>query len=99
MKNEDFLENLREAYWQKKIAEEAYADALNAYKATDPEQGTVQVDDILIIKAKDGVRKTFDSKKFKAVYGVTEYERFQEEKPQVGAVSIRLAKADDGGGF
>lgn len=92
---EQVIENLEAAYWAKKVAEEAYADALEAYKATNPEPGSVDGEGIKITRTKDGTRKTFDSKKFKAVYGVAEYDRFVEEKPQAGSIRIAPLKNDE----
>lgn len=94
MNIDQITRELREAYWGRKIAEEAYEDALAAYKATDPVPGSVEVDDIKVTRTKDTVRKTFNQKKFKAVYGTQEYDRFVEEKPQAGSVRISVLKTD-----
>ena len=95
MSNKKIIEDLEAAYWAKKVAEEAYADALEAYRATNPEPGSVDGDAVKITRTKDGTRKTFDSKKFKAVYGLAEYDRFVEEKPQAGSICIVPLKNDE----
>lgn len=95
MSNEQIIENLEAAYWAKQVANEAYEEALAEYKATNPEPGAVTGDMVTITRTKDGTRKTFDSKKFKAVYGTAEYDRFVEEKPQAGSIRITVRKYDD----
>ena len=95
MNKQGLLAELREAYWAKRIAEDNYNEVLAAYKATDPAPGSVEVDDIKITRTKDTTRKSFNQKKFKAVYGVTEYERFVDEKPQEGSVRVTVLKPTD----
>lgn len=95
MSNEQIIENLEAAYWAKQVASEAYEEALAEYKATNPEPGAVTGDMVTITRTKDGTRKTFDSKKFKAVYGTAEYDRFVEEKPQAGSIRITVRGYDD----
>ena len=92
---EQVIENLEAAYWAKQVANEAYEEALAEYKATNPEPGAVTGDMVTITRTKDGTRKTFDSKKFKEVYGAAEYDRFVEEKPQAGSIRIVPLQNDE----
>lgn len=97
---EEIRADLREAYWAKKFATEAYDEALKAYRATDPAPGSVDHEDIKITRTKDTVRKTFNKDRMIGVYGKAEYDRFVEEKPQEGSIRISvLTPEEDEGGF
>lgn len=93
-------EELAEAYWAKKIAEEVYEGALEAYRATNPAPGSVEQGGVKITRTKDTVRKTFNKDRMIGVYGKAEYDRFVEERPQAGSIRISvLTPEDNEGGF
>lgn len=99
---EELAADVDYAHMVKEQAEEAYKDALAEWADAHPNPGSIKTDRIIINRAKDGTRKTFNKTRFTAVYGAQEYERFVDEKPQAGSVSVRKITAkdsDQGGGF